>query len=406
MEHYKAASELYLRAIALLRIILLQKDATRLDNLSYLRLWATVLLLAEYEGQLGNQEAQYQHLAGANTLGDGAELRFPRLLQAQAHSGATGTMAAKVTSPHNSDFSSQASSQNHSSPTSPNREASNTASKADGPDTPTPVPESRTERDLPSYLLALNRRLNHSKAIRQSQDTHWPSFYTPADRHSIGVLHEKTSEGYKLIMPLLTRYYHIISTTPPSSVAEHQSILDLFSDQVAGARNFISDYQATCQEIYGSQSRVYQSVARPGFPFSPVIKFIDPQLAQPSSAPHIFTMFLAPFISKEEHYQAIRHISGVFAGFMETPGLMLDASFPDIHVAAFYRVGIERDYFLDEVHRRGGDFKVLLLRIWGTIDYLESVQGRPLTPGNILGISLREYSMAQAEGLKLKNTRH
>ena len=125
----------------------------------------------------------------------------------------------------------------------------------------------------------------------------------------------------------------------------------------------------------------------------------------PVTFPHIAKMFLAPFISEKEHYESIRFISGVFAGFESNPGLLLDAAFPDIHVAAFWRQGPERDYFIPEVERRGGDFKVLLTKIWGAIDGLQ-MHGTTLSPTVKLGISLKAYSEAQKAGLKLKNTRH
>lgn len=364
-----------------------------------MRLWSTTLLLAEYEGQMGNQTAQYHHLAGATTLSEVAEYRFPRLLGTLPgfhHSGDTA-------SPDLSDIASQSSlEQSQLLQVTPDRHAET----GSGPSTPDPRPESRTERDLPNYLLALNRRLNHSKAIRLSQDTHWPSFHTPADRHSIGALHEKTSEIYRLVMPLVATYYALVAKDPPKSREDERAIQAMFAADAMVARDAITAYQTMAHKIYGNENRVFQSCARPGFPFSPVLKFVDPQAAQPSTTPHVMTMFLAPFITEAEHHEAIRHISGVFAGFQDVPGLLIDASFPDIHVAAFWRRGPERDYFHEEMVRRGGDFRLLLTRIWGTIDYAAGRQGKELNPTQILGISLREYSRAQGEGMKLKNTRH
>lgn len=412
MKHFATASELYLRAISLLRITLLRKDASSMDNLvsftlslahyliavkSYLRLWSTVLLLTEYEAQMGNQEAQYQHLAGASTLSDGARYRFPRLSgpesedagRKSAGSSDTASVTSLESSKHN---------------------IAHDGSKAlerSGSVTPHAQNETRTEKDLPNYLMALNRRLEHAKAIRLSCDTHWPPFYTPADRLSIGVLHEKTSELYRIIMPTVARYYESVAVRPPQSAAENATLLASFAEEVKLARKGIRDYQRLSFEIYGNDNKVFQSCAKPGFPFSPIIKFIDPQMAQPSTAPYMFLMFLAPFIPADEHREAIRHISGVFAGFQDNAGLLIDASFPDIHVAAFWRKGIERDYFAEEMDRRGGDFAILLKRIWGIIDHVEGTQhGRELSPTTILGISLREYRNAQAQGMRLKNTRH
>lgn len=116
--------------------------------------------------------------------------------------------------------------------------------------------------------------------------------------------------------------------------------------------------------------------------------------------------FLAPFISDEEHYEAIRYISGVFAEFEDVPGLQMDAVFPDLYVTAFWKRGIERDYFQREESRRQGDFIYVLKKIWGTIDYIEMTQGHPPNKTEVLGISFKEYKDARRRGLRLQRTRH
>lgn len=265
---------------------------------------------------------------------------------------------------------------------------------------------SRSERQLPQYLLTLTKRLEQSRLIRKSYDTIWPVSYSPAERYGLGQLLDKVSGLYRAMMPVVTQYYERIQLIDPMDKEAYTSLMHELTPAVIQARQAITEYQARLDEYCGTEAQVYHSCAKPGFPFSPVLKFINPIMAQPMSTPYMFTLFLAPFNSHEAHYEALRYISAVFAGFDDTPGLQIDASFPDIHVAAFRKCGIERDYFAGVFERRGSAFRRVLSRIWSIIDALETAQDRSLSHVEILGISLQQDRQGQTGGLKLKNLRH
>lgn len=266
----------------------------------------------------------------------------------------------------------------------------------------------RNERELPGYLMQLTQRLRHSSTICQSLDTEWPTFeQPPIERQSLGGLLEKSAECYAKVMPLVEEFYMKMAVAPPATPAEYMAMMGGFRHRVYEAKASIQEYRAMLSRVGGAESAVFNSCAEPGFPFSPVIKFVNPLMAQPTVISHVFILFLAPFISDAEHYEALRYTSGVFAGFEDVEGLKMDAAFPDIYVAAFWKRGIERLYFHREVYRRKGDFMYVINRIWDTVDYMTDLRGgQLLSPTEILGISLKEYRDAQARGLRLQHTRH
>lgn len=255
--------------------------------------------------------------------------------------------------------------------------------------------------------MQLTQRLRHSSTICASLDTEWPAFQQPPiEQQALGGLLEKSAECYAYVMPLVEAYYTRLNTNRPKTAEEHDLIIQEFAPGVLAAKKSIKEYCQMLDPMTERNAGMFQSCAEAGFPFSPIIRFVNPHMAQPTVIPHIFVMFLAPFISDKEHYEAIRFISGVFAGFTDVAGLRMDAAFPDLYVAAFWKRGEERDYFRFEVENRSGDFPYVLGRIWGTIDYLEETENRLLSKTEILGISLREYRKAQAADMRLQHTRH
>lgn len=92
MKHRVNASAIYAQNLSLLRSILNKKNARNMSNQAcwqaisqdiseltcqdFLRIWATTLLLAEFESHLGNQKFQSQHVDGATTLSFIAAARF------------------------------------------------------------------------------------------------------------------------------------------------------------------------------------------------------------------------------------------------------------------------------------------------------------------------------------------
>lgn len=339
--------------------------------------------MAEYEALLGNEHFQSQHVEGATTLSFVAASRFP-IGDTSAPSSSDQSMRGSIGAATTAGVDALA------LPSSPKSLLE--------------VP--RNERELPGYLMALTQRLRHSSTIYESLDTEWPTFQQPPiERQSLGGLLEKTAECYAHVMPLVEEFYTRMSIAPPSDPQSYSEMMTSFEPRVLAAKISIAEYRQMHAELTGADE-VYHSCAEPGFPFSPIIKFINPQMAQPTVISHVFILFLAPFISDEEHYEALRYISGVFAGFEDVPGLQMDAVFPDLYVAAFWKRGIERDYFQQEESRRQGDFLFVLKKIWGTIDFIEMTQGRIPTKTEILGISFKEYKDARKRNLRLQHTRH
>lgn len=337
--------------------------------------------MAEYEAALGNQKFQSQHVEGATTLSFVAAPRFA-LIDSIGQTANTNMSSS-------SDAASVKSSEHSTSRLV------------------APTVKPRNEQELPGYLMALTQRLRHSSTICESLDTQWPTFeQPPIERQSLGGLLEKSAECYAHVMPLIEDYYTRMALAPPTGPEDYMLMMQAYQPRAIAAKTSIIEYRQMLQEFTGPDCEIFQSCAEHGFPFSPIIKFINPQMAQPTVIPHVFILFLAPFVTDEEHYEALRYTSGVFAGFEDVLGLQMDAAFPDLYVAAFWKRGAERDYFQREVTRRQGDFMYVMKKIWGTVDYLELSQNRLLDKTEILGISLKEYRDAQSRGLKLQHTRH
>lgn len=353
------------------------------------------MLLAEFENTRGNAIPQARHVDGAVTLSRIATTRFITEERVGYFD-----MAAR-TSVENSSIGSQP--ESSKSPTdNPGHETPQSSLSC----IPKYTAKSQSERQLPQYLLTLTRRLEQSRSIRQSFDTEWPTFYSPAERNGLGALLDKVADLYRNVMPVVTAYYERVQTIMPGDKQQYLRLMQDLLPGVIKARNSIAEYQAMLDDYCGQDAQIYQSCAKPGFPFSPVLKFINPIMAQPLSTPYMFTLFMAPFTSQEEHHESLRYISAVFAGFDDTPGLQIDASFPDLHVAAFWRPGPEREYFTNDIKRRGIAFRTVLARVWGIVDAIGAAQNRTLSNAEILGISFQQYRQGQIEGLKLKNLRH
>lgn len=339
MDDTRIGGYFYAKTLQLLRKILKERNAQTTSNKEFLRIWATTLVLAEFEAQLGHKAGEDQHIEGATTLSFIAASRFTEIER----------------------------------------------------DVP------RYERELPAYLAQYTQRLRHSSAITDSLHTVWPSFSRDhIEGNALGLLLEKSSECYALVMPLVERFYYTVPNLPPARIPE---FMESLQPSAEAAFQSIAEYSHMLDALHG-QNEVYSSCAVDPFPFSPIIIFVNPLMIQPTVIPHIFLMFLAPFRTAQQHAQSIRFISGVFAGFQYSKGLQLRSAFPDIYVASFWRRGPEREYFKHEMKRREGPFMVILRRIYETIDR----QG--MTHIEVLGVALREYTRGQLEGLELQHTRH
>lgn len=355
--------------------------------------------MAEYEALLGNQQSQSQHVDGATTLSFIAANRFKMMPHTAEQTEASQPQQPMPDNRQPVDTGDSVDAQ------APQQTVDN-AETVTAPVSPfESVP--RNERELPAYLMALTQRLRHSSTICQSFDTHWPTLtQPPLEQQALGGLLQMSAECYAHVMPLVEEFYTRMSLVPPTSAESYMTFMAHFQPRVVAARESIAQYQAMLHRVTESENTVYYSCAEAGFPFSPVIHFVNPQLAQPTVIPYVFLMFLAPFISDAEHSEAIRFISGVYAAFDSVPGLKMDAAFPDLYVASFWKRGIERDYFQLEKRIRSRDFMYVIVRIWGTIDYLEMAESRSVNKTEVLGIALKEYRAAQAQGLHLQHTRH
>lgn len=406
MGSFQVAASFYTATLNLLRQILNEKDAASMGNQEFLRVWATTLLLAEYEAQMGNQAIQSHHVEGATTLSFIAASRFSLQTTTSAAiydpMSSTSTIPTPLTTAMSSDttLSSSYTSSVHSE-ASPDSTSSleGTSAKI--------LP--RNERELPAYLAQLTQRLRHSSTINESLDQEWPMFENPPiERNALGGLLEKSAVCYAHVMPMVEEFYTMMSIAPPQTPESYHAFVMSFDSRVVAAKRSIAEYRYLLDQIPLSDNEIYKSCAEdPLFPFSPIIRFANPLMCQPTTIPHIFLMFMAPFITQHEHESCIRYISGVFAGFGYSKGLKLNSAFPDLYVAAFWRRGPERDFFAPETRRRAGAFMVVLDRIWGTIDYLQDSRGGiELGRVEILGIALKEYREAQMQGLRLQHTRH
>ncbi|BFZ58715.1 hypothetical protein PYCC9005_005780 [Savitreella phatthalungensis] len=341
----------YARTVGLMRRLLASREAALLSNQDFLALWSATLMLAEVESFLGNQEALLMHVDAATRISYIATNRFEL---------------------------------ERDSPTDEQIES-------------TP----RNERELPSYLCQLTERLAHSSLITRSHDTQWPQFaHAPIQSQSLGGLLAKTAECYGHVMPLCEEFYTSYAADP-SGVGE---LMVRLMPRAQEALRQISLYKAMLERMPGRE--VYLSCAEPGFAFSPVIRFVDPNMTQPSTIPYVFLLFLAPFIPESDMRAAIRYMSGVYAGF--TDNLKIDAAFPDLYVAAFWRRGEERDYFAQDMQRhRGPAFRHVIFSIWRIVDMLEDSRGgQELLLTETLGIALQQYKLAAMQGVKLCNVRH
>jgi hypothetical protein len=285
-----------------LRQILMEKDAALMGNQEFLRVWATTLLLAEYEAQMGNQKIQSRHVEGATTLSFIATKRFAlQLSNSTSSSEASGPSESPPFHAH------QPSSRSVKTASRVSSYPSSTAGQ-ETPDSASPSDEAykelpKNERELPAYLAQLTQRLRHSSTINESLDREWPVFQTPLiQRNALGGLLEKSAECYAHVMPLVEEFYTQMAISPPSTPESYYAFVMSFNHRVALAKQSIAEYCQMLDQIPLSDNEVYKSCAEDfSFPFSPVIKFANPLMAQPTTIPHIFLMFMAPFITQEEH---------------------------------------------------------------------------------------------------------
>lgn len=346
----------YGRTMVLMRRLLSSRDAVRLDNQEFLALWSAMLLLAEVESFMGNQETLMVHVDAATRLSYIAVGRFIK---------------------------------------PPDRGGTALEERP------------RNERELPNYLTQLTQRLAHSSMITRSLDTDWPTFESPPIQgESLGGLLAKSAELYGHVMPLCEEFFTRYAALREADALDATTVASLTAQllpRAAEALRHIGIYKTMLERRDGRE--VYLNCAEPGFPFSPVIRFIDPNMAQPSTMPYVLTLFLAPFVPESEVREAVRYMSGVYAGFREN--VKIDAAFPDLYVAAFWRRGWERDYFRAEMQTlRGEAFNAVTAEIWANVDGLELMLGRPLSATENLGIALQTYKKAAAQGVKLANVRH
>lgn len=360
-----------------------------------MRIWATTLLLARYEDELGNQLVQAQHIEGATTLALIASVRF----------GNNDTVSSSQQTPlYDSDFFLPDSENDRSEASYMNKTPLEQASSAQiefdesMPHTP------KNESELPTYLTTLTRRLRYASLICETIDISWPEFRSPTLHEStLEDLLEKSAECYAHVMPLIETFHTELANRFPTTATDRAVLVKHYQAQYQEARRCIDKYEMMFRRMQGPEFEV-QTKEDPDFHFSPRVVFASLYMAQPFVMPHIFMVMLAPFLTETEHSKAVRTATSVLAQLQSTPGSWTNAAWPDVFLAAFWLPGAERDHFVHDIRRRKGDWKLVVDKIWHTIDAITAEQGQRPDSGEILGIVLYEYRQAFLDGFKLQHT--
>lgn len=111
---------------------------------------------------------------------------------------------------------------------------------------------SRSERELPGYLVDLTRLRRNASKFAKTIDARWPQFYRPCPERQTGqALLDIGAEGYSHIMPLIQDFY--INLTSRVSVApeEFVELVDSYWPRYLAARGVIEKYNALLRNLSG-----------------------------------------------------------------------------------------------------------------------------------------------------------
>lgn len=340
----------------------------------YLKLWATTLLLAEYEAQQGNQRVRANHIDGATTL--------CFLIRERQTRGPS-----------------------QSPPEADDRSTSSTSN--DCPDEATPDrSESRMPKQVSAYLQELTQRHRHSSTICLPIETEWPNFQrAESDKCVMTGLLSQSAECFAHCMQVIELYFNRLNNDPPQTEEEIATIKRSFAPQLSRARAHLAIYDNMLDDTRES-ANIYRSCSQLDVPFSPIIRFGNPHMVQAHLVPHVLKVLLCPFISPEEHEASLRFISGVYAGLESASEFQVDSAYPDIYIFAFWKAGSEREYFAAHISGRHQEFQRLIHRIWGIIDATEARSGHPLTSTDIVRLTMQEYKAAQTNAVSTGQARY
>lgn len=261
-----------------------------------------------------------------------------------------------------------------------------------------------SETLLPGYLLDITRLRRDVSQTAQTIDVAWPRF-----KRSIGsqqvcqTLLDIAACAHSHVITLAQDFYTACGGNLRPHHADFISAIRIYGPRYLKAREVIDRYRRMLSDLSGPEYEVERGPAEPDFPFSPIIRFSNPHMAQISVLPDVYMCFLAPFITEQEHANSLRYFSGVLAHMQDIEGLQSNGSIPDIFLAAFWKPGPERAYFHKDLMRRKGDFMLCLTEIWRIIDTISLSEQRQVSSAEILGIALENYRSYMIEGFKLQH---
>ncbi|CCG84619.1 protein of unknown function [Taphrina deformans PYCC 5710] len=424
MQDKVTAVAFYIRVLHLLRQLLRRPDCAQLDNQDFLRIWATTVLLAKLEDELGNLLTQAQHIEGATTLALIAKSRFGgqetmavpsktssfdarRMCDVKMISIAKHRHSDELDLEITSSLDCTATASSIANP--PKRDIQKIAKKIPGHDPSHPQfiihnqDRPANETGLPFYLMNLTRQLRHSSLLCETVDIDWSSsFSRPSDQVvRLEELLEKSAECYAYAIPLVDDF-HAELFRLDSTAYTYLTLLEHYQPRYLAARKCLDEYDAMLQRLTGPEYEVFSDMEH-DFPFGPRITFANLQFAQPYIITHVFRVLLAPFLSVEEHDKALRTSSAVLAELQAHESTWINSAWPELFLAAFWKRGAQRAYFSEDIRRRKGDWARVIKRIWHRIDSIEHHEHRPATKEEILCFALFEHRQIYLDGFKLQH---
>lgn len=258
---------------------------------------------------------------------------------------------------------------------------------------------------ISAYLQELTQRYRHSSTICLPMEKPWPRIDSwRARKSTMAAILAQSADCFAYCMPIVELYFNRLNTDPPKSEQELADFRKSFTPGVARARSQLNLYREMLHESR-DVAAVFSSCSEPGTPFSPVINFGNPYMAQAHLVLHVLIILLCPFIAEEEVEASLKFIAGVYAS-LGSSEYLIDAAYPDIYIFAFWKAGREREYFETHIARRHVEFQRLIRHIWQLIDAREAQLGSPLTNTEIVRLTLREYKAAQADAILKRHTRY
>lgn len=262
-----------------------------------------------------------------------------------------------------------------------------------------------SERELPGYLLDLTRLRRYASKSAKTIDVDWPRFWRPSSTlQTCQTLLDMAAAAYSHVMPLIQDFYTTLLDLKSLPSEEIVKSLQAYRLRYDLARALIDKYKRILSGLTGPEFDIQQSCAEPDCPFSPIIEFVNPQMAQINAIPEVYMCLLAPFVSDAEHEASVNHVSSIYAYLQKVPGLQRGCIMPDLFIAAFWKAGAERDYFRNGLARKNHDFLNCIEQVWSTIDGVSSSEQRAVSRVEILGITLEAGRSVQEQGFKLRST--